>query len=126
MSVRSTRKIFLTIVASVGVISALPFSEGITAQLPKVPGEYGPVALKDPALRDLRLADYPAASVAELRMPTVSPKRLDEILEYNSSSSRPLMLGVERRIAEDAPSKSLPELTWMAVKDGGVGHFAVT
>ena len=126
MSVRSTRKIFLTIVASVGVISALPFSEGITAQLPKVPGEYGPVALKDPALRDLRLADYPAASVAELRMPTVSPKRLDEILEYNSSSSRPLMLGVERRIAEDAPSKSLPELTWMAVKDGRVAQFAVT
>jgi hypothetical protein len=122
MLVRTMRAVLVFVLAGSIALSFPAFA----ADAFQVSGEAAPPAIKDVARLNLRLATYPESAVAQLSFPPIEPTNLQRMRERNSSDdSKVLQLGVDRIVADEANSKVLPTLYWMALGEGGqVARFA--
>ena len=74
-----------------------------------------------------RLATYPAASVARLEIGGLPATRIAEVQKHNSRPGNIApQIGVNRNVAAEGGTATLPALRWQAVAGGRVARFEFT
>lgn len=95
---------------------------------PGVPGEMSTAAPQDLERLQPRLQTDPQKTSLVVLLPEIALNRVDQIRKNNSRANvKPLQIGVDRILADDAPDKENLQFNWVRLQDGGnVARFAIT